>query len=111
MAVASKPAAVAVEATEAAPEPAPQGPAAAAKAVPIAERELQPKALLRVRADIVDRLVNEAGEDAIAPRRIEGEMRAMATSSAPVTERKSTRPNSRHLGSTYAAFCLKTKTN
>src|SRR5256885_15450644 len=72
MAVASKPAAVAVEATEAAPEPAPQGPAAAAKAVPIAERELQPKALLRVRADIVDRLVNEAGENPTARRPARG---------------------------------------
>ena len=86
MAVASKPAAVAVEATEAAPEPAPQGPAAAAKAVPIAERELQPKALLRVRADIVDRLVNEAGEVAIARSRIEGEMRALKAAMQELTD-------------------------
>jgi len=86
MAVASKAAAVAVEATEAAPEPAPQGPAAAAKAVPIAERELQPKALLRVRADIVDRLVNEAGEVAIARSRIEGEMRALKAAMQELTD-------------------------
>src|SRR5438309_4017660 len=86
MAVASKPAAVAVEATEAAPEPAPQGPAAAAKVVPIAERELQPKALLRVRADIVDRLVNEAGEVAIARSRIEGEMRALKAAMQELTD-------------------------
>ena len=86
VAVASKPAAVAVEATEAAPEPAPQGPAAAAKAVPIAERELQPKALLRVRADIVDRLVNEAGEVAIARSRIEGEMRALKAAMQELTD-------------------------
>src|SRR5437867_5827031 len=62
MAVASKPAAVALEVPEATPEPAPRAPVGAAKVVPLAERELQPKALLRVRADIVDRLVNEAGE-------------------------------------------------
>jgi len=42
------------------------------------ERELQPKALLRVRADISDRLVNEAGESPSRARsRIEGEMRAV----------------------------------
>src|SRR5712692_7498874 len=70
-------AAVAIEAPEAAPEPAPWAPAAAAKPVPLAERELQPKALLRVRADVVDRLVNQAGEVAIARSRIEGEMRAL----------------------------------
>src|SRR5438105_478365 len=86
VAVASKPAAVAVEATEATPEPAPQGPAAAAKAVPLAERELQPKALLRVRADIVDRLVNEAGEVAIARSRIEGEMRALKAAMQELTD-------------------------
>jgi chemosensory pili system protein ChpA (sensor histidine kinase/response regulator) len=50
---------------------------AAPKAVPPSEREMQPKALLRVRADVVDRLVNEAGEVAIARSRIEGEMRAL----------------------------------
>src|SRR3989475_9782144 len=72
MAVASKPATVAIEASEATPEPAPEAPAAAAKVVPLAERELQPKALLRVRADIVDRLVNEAGEGAIARSPIQG---------------------------------------
>ena len=35
------------------------------------------KAMLRVRADIVDRLVNEAGEVAIARARVEGELRAL----------------------------------
>jgi chemosensory pili system protein ChpA (sensor histidine kinase/response regulator) len=34
-------------------------------------------AMLRVRADIVDRLVNEAGEVAIARARVEGELRAL----------------------------------
>jgi chemosensory pili system protein ChpA (sensor histidine kinase/response regulator) len=35
------------------------------------------RAMLRVRADIVDRLVNEAGEVAIARARVEGELRAL----------------------------------
>ncbi|TMH22180.1 MAG: response regulator [Betaproteobacteria bacterium] len=86
MAVASKPAAVALEAPEATPEPAPRAPAAAAKVVPLAERELQPKALLRVRADIVDRLVNEAGEVAIARSRIEGEMRSLKAAMQELTD-------------------------
>jgi chemosensory pili system protein ChpA (sensor histidine kinase/response regulator) len=84
MAVASKPAAVALEAPEATPEPAPRAPAA--KGVPLAERELQPKALLRVRADIVDRLVNEAGEVAIARSRIEGEMRSLKAAMQELTD-------------------------
>src|SRR5712691_11497495 len=86
VAVASKPATVAIEASEATPEPAPEVPAAAAKVVPLAERELQPKALLRVRADIVDRLVNEAGEVAIARSRIEGEMRALKAAMQELTD-------------------------
>ena len=59
-----------------APRPAEAKPAAP-KPVPPSERELQPKALLRVRADVVDRLVNQAGEVAIARSRIEGEMRTL----------------------------------
>ncbi len=86
MAVASRPATVAIEVSEATPEPAPEAPAAAAKVVPLAERELQPKALLRVRADIVDRLVNEAGEVAIARSRIEGEMRALKAAMQELTD-------------------------
>ena len=35
------------------------------------------KAMLRVRADIVDQLVNEAGEVAIARARVEGELRTL----------------------------------
>ena len=42
-----------------------------------AEAESGQRALLRVRADIVDRLVNEAGEVAIARARIDGELRAL----------------------------------
>jgi len=82
------PAAAAVQAPEAVPEPAPLAgaPAAAAKAVPLAERELQPKALLRVRADVIDRLVNEAGEVAIARSRIEGEMRSLKAAMQELTD-------------------------
>jgi chemosensory pili system protein ChpA (sensor histidine kinase/response regulator) len=54
-------------------------------APPVAGRATQPpehdvdiaKAMLRVRADIVDLLVNEAGEVAIARARVEGELRAL----------------------------------
>ena len=41
---------------------------------------------LRVRADLVDKLVNEAGEVNIARSRIEGEMRALKTSLLELTE-------------------------
>src|SRR5712664_2942401 len=80
------PEAAAIEEAEAAPEPVPAAPAAAAKAVPLAERELQPKALLRVRADVVDRLVNQAGEVAIARSRIEGEMRSLKAAMQELTD-------------------------
>jgi chemosensory pili system protein ChpA (sensor histidine kinase/response regulator) len=42
-----------------------------------AEVETGARAMLRVRADIIDRLVNEAGEVAITRARIEGELRAL----------------------------------
>ncbi|NJD26092.1 MAG: response regulator [Betaproteobacteria bacterium] len=44
------------------------------------------RALLRVRADLVDRLVNEAGEMSIARARIEGEMRSLKGSLLDLTE-------------------------
>jgi len=44
------------------------------------------RAVLRVRADLVDRLVNEAGEMSIARSRIEGEMRALRQSLLDLTE-------------------------
>jgi len=44
------------------------------------------RAILRVRADLVDRLVNEAGELSIARSRIEGEMRAIKGSLLDLTE-------------------------
>ena len=59
---------------------------AVSKAVPPSEREIQPKALLRVRADVVDRLVNEAGEVAIARSRIEGEMRTLKGAMQELTD-------------------------
>ena len=41
------------------------------------ETDLGQRALLRVRADMIDRLVNEAGEVAITRARIDGELRAL----------------------------------
>jgi len=53
--------------------------------VPQGAEETQ-RAMLRVRADLVDRLVNEAGEVAIARSRIEGELRAVKSSLKDLTE-------------------------
>jgi chemosensory pili system protein ChpA (sensor histidine kinase/response regulator) len=58
---------------------------AAAPAAALAT-EATPRAQLRVRADLVDRLVNEAGEMAIARSRIEGEMRTLKSSLLDLTE-------------------------
>jgi chemosensory pili system protein ChpA (sensor histidine kinase/response regulator) len=44
------------------------------------------RAMLRVRADLIDRLVNEAGELSIARARIEGEMRSLKESLLDLTE-------------------------
>ncbi len=44
------------------------------------------RATLRVRADLIDRLVNEAGELSIARARIEGEMRSLKGSLLDLTE-------------------------
>jgi chemosensory pili system protein ChpA (sensor histidine kinase/response regulator) len=44
------------------------------------------RATLRVRADLIDRLVNEAGELSIARARIEGEMRSLKESLLDLTE-------------------------
>ena len=44
------------------------------------------RAMLRVRADLIDRLVNEAGELSIARARIEGEMRGLKGSLLELTE-------------------------
>ncbi|MCG2575505.1 Hpt domain-containing protein [Dechloromonas sp. XY25] len=78
------------------PVPAEAGevPVAAAVAVQptaVAEGEAESdaagqRATLRVRADLVDRLVNEAGELSIARTRIEGEMRSLKGSLLELTE-------------------------
>ena len=47
---------------------------------------LQQQATLRVRANVIDRLVNEAGELSIARSRIEGEMRSLKESLLDLTE-------------------------
>jgi chemosensory pili system protein ChpA (sensor histidine kinase/response regulator) len=70
-----------VAAPAAAPDQAP-----APQAAPVIEREIQARALLRVRADVVDRLVNQAGEVAIARSRIEGEMRALKAAMQELTD-------------------------
>ncbi|MBK7955296.1 MAG: Hpt domain-containing protein [Candidatus Accumulibacter sp.] len=57
----------------------------AASAVEAADAGSQ-RATLRVRADLIDRLVNEAGELSIARSRIEGEMRAIKGSLLDLTE-------------------------
>jgi len=65
---------------EAAPQPAPAAPAEEIEA------EAAARAMLRVRADLIDRLVNEAGELSIARSRIEGEMRSLRGSLLDLTE-------------------------
>jgi len=52
-------------------------PVAAETAAAPAETEAARAAMLRVRADLIDRLVNEAGEVAIARARVEGELRSL----------------------------------
>jgi chemosensory pili system protein ChpA (sensor histidine kinase/response regulator) len=89
-----QPAAPAAEAPAAAVTPAP-----VKAAVPVAAPAAEPdhahdhdgeaaaqRAMLRVRADLVDRLVNEAGEMSIARARIEGEMRSLKGSLLDLTE-------------------------
>lgn len=82
----------AVEAAPAADSPATAMPATPpAPTAPAADAEGEgdsggQRAMLRVRADLVDRLVNEAGELSIARARIEGEMRSLKTSLLDLTE-------------------------
>jgi chemosensory pili system protein ChpA (sensor histidine kinase/response regulator) len=74
-------------AAKAAPIPAVAAPAAPVDIRPdLPEVEATARAMLRVRADIVDKLVNEAGEIAIARGRIEGEMRSLKASLLDLTE-------------------------
>ena len=52
-------------------------PAQAVAAAPVSSEGEGARAQLRVRADLIDRLVNEAGEVAIARARVEGELRSL----------------------------------
>jgi len=68
--------------------PAPSAPESAAPAAPAApaiETDAAQRPLLRVRADIIDRLVNEAGEVAITRARVEGELRALKSNLLELT--------------------------
>jgi chemosensory pili system protein ChpA (sensor histidine kinase/response regulator) len=59
-------------------QPTPRPPAPAPVVEPaVPEAEVAQRAMLRVRADLIDRLVNEAGEVAIARARVEGELRSL----------------------------------
>jgi len=60
-------------------------PATAAHAEVAAELETGARAQLRVRADVIDRLVNEAGEVAIARARVEGELRSLKSNLLELT--------------------------
>ena len=68
------------------PAPAPTATTTATAArVDVAEGDAGPRAMLRVRADTIDRLVNEAGEVAIARARIDGELRALKSNLLELT--------------------------
>ena len=69
-------------------EAAPAGTTGArvAAAAPIDSEQAVQKAMLRVKAEVVDRLVNEAGEVSIARSRIEGETLAFKQSLIDLTE-------------------------
>lgn len=68
-------------------EPTEAAPAIAAEAEAVAETEVGgATATLRVRADTVDRFVNEAGEIGIARTRIAGELRTLRRSLLDLTE-------------------------
>ena len=80
------PAAAAAQATATAPAAAPSAAPSTAPA-PLVERPLpSPAALLRVNADTLDDLINEAGEVAIARSRVEAEVRTIKQSLADLTE-------------------------
>jgi len=66
--------------------PLPQPPAEpAARVEAVAELETGARAQLRVRADVIDRLVNEAGEVAITRARVEGELRSLKSNLLELT--------------------------
>jgi chemosensory pili system protein ChpA (sensor histidine kinase/response regulator) len=59
--------------------------APAVRAEVAADAEAGARAMLRVRADMIDRLVNEAGEVAIARSRVEGELRSLKSNLLELT--------------------------
>ncbi|HVK54091.1 MAG TPA: Hpt domain-containing protein [Burkholderiales bacterium] len=59
---------------------------AAGAPVPVQSEEADRRAVLRVRADFIDRFVNDAGEISIARSRIEGEMNAFRQGLAELNE-------------------------
>jgi len=65
---------------------APTAPAATTVVADEAETSGGARTMLRVRSDMVDRFVNEAGEIAIARTRIEGELRTLRRSMLDLTE-------------------------
>ncbi|HVO88698.1 MAG TPA: Hpt domain-containing protein [Casimicrobiaceae bacterium] len=65
--------------------PAAAAPVPQRTTVEPADVESGARAMLRVRADTIDRLVNEAGEVAIARARIEGELRALKSNLLELT--------------------------
>ncbi len=71
---------------EAAPVPTAGATAPAAAEEGEASETAAQRAQLRVRAELVDELINEAGEMAIARARIEGEMRTLKSSLLDLTE-------------------------
>jgi chemosensory pili system protein ChpA (sensor histidine kinase/response regulator) len=78
-------AAAPAESTPASP-PAPAAATLSLAAAPAEAVDVETaRAMLRVRADIVDQLVNEAGEVAIARARVEGELRALKSNLLELT--------------------------
>lgn len=61
-------------------------PATQEVAAPLAERDAASAGSVRVRADLVDKFVNEAGEIGIARTRIDGELRTLRRSLLDLTE-------------------------
>ncbi|MBS1209075.1 MAG: putative pilus biose protein [Proteobacteria bacterium] len=87
--VAQQPAETEVEAVVAAVPASPAAPLREPIAAPVfedLEAPTQQRAPLRVRAEMIDRFVNEAGEVSISRTRIEGEMRVLRRSLLDLTE-------------------------
>ncbi|MFM1990479.1 MAG: hypothetical protein RJA99_3436 [Pseudomonadota bacterium] len=82
----SGPSADVTAAPDAAPVPAASAAADAAGAAPQAAAVAQPPSLIRVRADLLDRLVNEAGEVSIARARLDNELGGLRQSLGELTE-------------------------